>query len=285
VDLTDEMDELGVYTPQMIERRVEVGSGDILILHTGWHRYGEFGATPDEEKYIHLHPGAHPDMVPWLLEKKIHVWGVDVVSTDHPMNLPIGRFLGKGMHGQCDRVRKRAEERFGGADGVNGLEATPRCDGRCFRRRVHPKLDEDLLHVEANGVHGQAQVRRDLAVARTRHDAPEDLALARREAPEQLSTSQIDHGCPLVGGEVGVPPHPRLICDEHVGRSPERGGDLRPRSADALEHQVRCRLDGTRERSGQRQVIADDSDSPHGGVPSMRQKAADSSVCAVTSPR
>lgn len=46
----------------------------------------------------HHIPGAHPDMVPWLLKKKIHIWGVDCVSTDHPMNLPIGRFLGKGMH-------------------------------------------------------------------------------------------------------------------------------------------------------------------------------------------
>jgi kynurenine formamidase len=113
VDLTDEMDELGVYTPQMIERRVEVRSGDILILHTGWHRYGEFGATPDEEKYIHLHPGAHPDMVPWLLAKKVHVWGVDCISTDHPMNLPIGRFLGKGMHNHWERVRAKAEAKFG----------------------------------------------------------------------------------------------------------------------------------------------------------------------------
>ena len=29
------------------------------------------------------------------------------------MNLPIGRFLGKGMHGHCDRVRALAEEKFG----------------------------------------------------------------------------------------------------------------------------------------------------------------------------
>ena len=46
-------------------------------------------------------------MVPWLLEKKIHIWGVDCISTDHPMNLPIGRFLGKGMHGHCDRCASR----------------------------------------------------------------------------------------------------------------------------------------------------------------------------------
>ena len=113
VDLTDAMDELAAYTPEMIEKRVEVREGDLLILHTGWHRYAQFGASPDEERYIHLHPGAHPKMCDWLLEKKIHVWGVDCVSTDHPMNLPIGRFLGKGMHGHCDKVRALCEQKFG----------------------------------------------------------------------------------------------------------------------------------------------------------------------------
>jgi kynurenine formamidase len=113
VDLTDEMDELAIYTPEMIEARVEVREGDLLFLHTGWERHAQFGAEPDEEKYIHRHPGAHPDLVPWLLEKKIHVWAVDCISTDHPMNLPIGRFLGKGMHGHCDKVRAQCEEKFG----------------------------------------------------------------------------------------------------------------------------------------------------------------------------
>lgn len=113
VDLQDEMDDLAAYTPEMIESRVEVREGDMLILHTGWHRYAQFGAEPDEERYIHLHPGAHPKMVDWLLEKKIHIWGVDCISTDHPMNLPIGRFLGKGMHGHCDRVRALAAQKFG----------------------------------------------------------------------------------------------------------------------------------------------------------------------------
>jgi kynurenine formamidase len=113
VDLRDEMDELACYTPEMIEKRVEVREGDLLVLHTGWHRYSQFGAQPDEERYIHLHPGAHPRMCDWLLAKKIHVWGVDCISTDHPMNLPIGRFLGKGMHGHCDKVRRLCERKFG----------------------------------------------------------------------------------------------------------------------------------------------------------------------------
>ena len=113
VDLTDEMDELAIYTPEMIESRVEVKDGDIVILHTGWHKYAQFGEQPDEEKYIHRHPGSDRRMVDWLLKKKIKIWGVDEVSTDHPMNLPIGRFLGKGMFGHCDRVRAECEAKFG----------------------------------------------------------------------------------------------------------------------------------------------------------------------------
>ena len=74
VNLSNELDELDVYTPEMIEKRVEIKEGDILLLHTGWHKYAQFGPEADEEKYIHMHPGAHPDMVPWLLEKKIHIW-------------------------------------------------------------------------------------------------------------------------------------------------------------------------------------------------------------------
>ena len=120
VDLTDVMDDLGAYTPEMIEERVEIREGDLLVLHTGFHRYAQFGAQADEERYIHLHPGAHPKMVEWLLEKKIHIWAVDCISTDHPMNLPIGRFLGKGMHGHCDKVRALCQKKFG-ADEIEEL--------------------------------------------------------------------------------------------------------------------------------------------------------------------
>jgi arylformamidase len=146
VDLSDEMDELGVYTPEMIEARVEVKEGDILLLHTGWHRYAQWGDLADEEKYIHMHPGAHPDLVPWLLEKKIHIWGVDAVSTDHPMNLPIGRFLGKGMHGHCDRVRAAAEAKFGGAEGVEAM-----FPASAYQLTHNALFPHDCMHVENLG--------------------------------------------------------------------------------------------------------------------------------------
>ncbi len=146
VDLTDEMDDLAVYTPKMIEERVDVHEGDILILHTGWYRYAAYGPEPDEERYILRHPGAHPDMVDWLIKKKIHIWGVDAVSTDHPMDLPIGRFLGKGTFGQCERVRALAEKKFGGKAAVDKL--FPPEDYQLTHNKLFP---EDCIHLENLG--------------------------------------------------------------------------------------------------------------------------------------
>ena len=145
VGLADVLGELDVYTPEMIEGRVEVREGDVLLLHTGWERHAQFGAEPDEEKYIHRHPGAHPDMVPWLLEKRIHVWGVDCISTDHPMNLPVGRFLGKGMHGHCDRVHAQCEEKFGAA---GMAELFPDSAYQLTHNALFP---HDCMHIENLG--------------------------------------------------------------------------------------------------------------------------------------
>src|SRR5437879_790502 len=50
VDLRDEMDELAVYTPKMIEKRVQVKTVDLLLLHEVGLSYEEYSATPDEEQ-------------------------------------------------------------------------------------------------------------------------------------------------------------------------------------------------------------------------------------------
>ena len=121
VDLSDMLDDVGLFTPEDIEKRADVQDGDILFIHTGWHRYSFFGEEEDEERYIQRHPGPHYSICDWLIKKKIHIWGVDCISTDHPMNLPIGRFLGKGAQGHCDRVRAACEAKFGGPDGVAAL--------------------------------------------------------------------------------------------------------------------------------------------------------------------
>ena len=130
----------------MIESKVEVRKGDILILHTGWHRYAQFGEEADEERYIRMHPGPHRDLVPWLLEKEIKIWGLDAVSTDHPMNLPIGHFLGKGQFGQCDRVRVKAEQILGGAEEVGRL--FPEEDYQITHNALFP---HNCIHIENMG--------------------------------------------------------------------------------------------------------------------------------------
>src|SRR5260370_7733009 len=64
VDLRDEMDELAVYTPQMIEKRVQVKPGDLLLLHTGSARYAAFTATTDQAPYHPSPPAPPPNLVP-----------------------------------------------------------------------------------------------------------------------------------------------------------------------------------------------------------------------------
>lgn len=146
VDLTDEMGDLAAYTPDMIEERADVREGDILILHTGWHKYGEYGDEADEERYIHMHPGAHPDMTDYLIEKNIKIWGVDAVSTDHPMDLPIGRFLGKGTFGHWKRVREKAIEVFGSEEKVD--ELFPEEDYQLTHNELFP---HNCMHAENLG--------------------------------------------------------------------------------------------------------------------------------------
>jgi len=145
VDLSDMLDELDIFRPEDIEARADVQEGDILFIHTGWHKHAQFGSEPDEEKYIHRHPGPHHSIVPWLLDKKIHVWGVDMVSTDHPMNLPIGRFLGKGGLEHWQRVRAQVEEKYG-AENVDELFPE-----EAYQLTHNALFPHDCMHVENMG--------------------------------------------------------------------------------------------------------------------------------------
>jgi len=73
------LDDLDMFYPEDIEKRVEVRDGDILFINTGWSKYAYYGPDADEERYIQRHPGPHYSICEWLLDKKIKVWGVDMV--------------------------------------------------------------------------------------------------------------------------------------------------------------------------------------------------------------
>ena len=106
VDLSDQAEDWGIYTPQDIEKRVEVKQGDILIINTGYHKYGWDSPQADERRYMLRHPGPSLDFIDWVRENKIKWIGVDCGSADHPMNTKIREW--EPLEAQiCDEIFKK----------------------------------------------------------------------------------------------------------------------------------------------------------------------------------
>jgi kynurenine formamidase len=95
----------------------------------------------DEERYIHRHPGPTREWCDWILGRKIKLWGVDAVSTDHPMNLPIGRFLPR----VAPKVRALCEKKYG-KENVDKL--FPEEDYQVTHNVLFP---HDCIHIENLG--------------------------------------------------------------------------------------------------------------------------------------
>ena len=79
VDLSDAVGDYEVYTSKMVEERVEVKEGDILIIHTGYHHFGWDQPTADEIRYMVKHPGPDREFAEWAKKKKLRWLGVLVV--------------------------------------------------------------------------------------------------------------------------------------------------------------------------------------------------------------
>lgn len=86
VDLSDVCGDYDVYTSKMVEERVEVKEGDILVIHTGYHHFGWDMPTADEIRYMVKHPGPDREFAEWAKAKKLRWIAVDCGSADHPMN-------------------------------------------------------------------------------------------------------------------------------------------------------------------------------------------------------
>ena len=104
----DEMDELELYTPKMIEDRVEGEEGRPAVPA---HRLAQVrrSSAPSRtrRRYIHRHPGAHPDMVPWLLEEGDPHLGRRL-RLDRPSDEPADRPLPRQGHARPLRSRAQA---------------------------------------------------------------------------------------------------------------------------------------------------------------------------------
>ena len=85
-DISEFVSDTSVYTPEMIEKVTEVKKGDILVIKTGYHKYGWNSPDSDEFRYMIRHPGPSPDFADWCLKMEIKWLAVDCVAMEHPMN-------------------------------------------------------------------------------------------------------------------------------------------------------------------------------------------------------
>jgi len=85
-DLSKDVSDYSLYSPEMITSKVEVKKGDILIINTGYNRYGWDQPESDELRYFVKHPGPDPKFHEWALDMQLKWIGVDAGSADHPMN-------------------------------------------------------------------------------------------------------------------------------------------------------------------------------------------------------
>ncbi|MGM0441708.1 MAG: cyclase family protein [Elusimicrobiota bacterium] len=136
-DISDEVSDYSLYTPEMIESKVDVKKGDILVINTGYHKYAWDKKDSDEIRYFVKHPGPGPDFHKWALEKELKWIGVDCGSADHPMNTIL-----KDWH---PKLFKEAEEKLG----KPWEEVFPYSD---YYQVMHLKLfPEGLIHAENLG--------------------------------------------------------------------------------------------------------------------------------------
>ncbi len=89
VDLRDVAGDCSLIRPEHITKKVPVREGDILIYHTGWHRFYNGCREEDEVRYFCKHPGGGRAMAEWIVAMKLKWTGFDTGSGDHPMNTSI----------------------------------------------------------------------------------------------------------------------------------------------------------------------------------------------------
>jgi kynurenine formamidase len=107
VDISKEVADYDLYSPEMITSKVDVQKGDILIINTGYHRYAWYNPEADEVRYFVKHPGPDPKFHKWALKMKLKWIGVDCGSADHPMNTIIRTWHPKSFTEAEAKVKQR----------------------------------------------------------------------------------------------------------------------------------------------------------------------------------
>lgn len=86
VDISDVVGEFDIVKPEHITSKMEVKKNDILIYHTGWHKYSHAGETPDEVQYFGRLPGCYVEFANWAVEMQLKWVGFDTPCFEHALN-------------------------------------------------------------------------------------------------------------------------------------------------------------------------------------------------------
>ena len=139
VDISDEVGDYDLYSPEMLMSKAEIKKGDILIINTGYHKYGWDKEGSDELRYFVKHPGPGPDFHKWALEMKFKWIGVDCGSADHPMNT----IIRKWHPGLFIEAENKLKEKY---NGKSWDEVFPQDE---YYQVMHLKLfPKKLVHAE-----------------------------------------------------------------------------------------------------------------------------------------
>ena len=150
IDVSEHMEDWAIITPEMMESApVEINDGDILIIHTGYHRYYEGQKQQDLVRYFCMHPGGKMELLEWMLDRKIKWFGIDCGSGDHAMNTSI-------RHMRPDlAVQFEAQVGMSCAEFFGEYEYNHSLSGRRVTSDIFPfhsyAFQEGLIHAENVG--------------------------------------------------------------------------------------------------------------------------------------
>jgi kynurenine formamidase len=149
VDVSDVCGEWDVIRPEHITTKVEVKKGDIIIVHTGWHKHYQGQPQQDTVKYFCMHPGGGVDLARWMIDMEVSWWGIDAGSADHPMNTVIREMRPDLATEFAAKVGMPATEYFG------EYEYTHHLSGRRVKANMFPMhylaFQRGVIHAENVG--------------------------------------------------------------------------------------------------------------------------------------
>jgi kynurenine formamidase len=149
IDISDEVSDWSVITPDMLTGKVDIEKGDILIIHTGYHKHWEGKPEQDLVRYFNMHPGGKLELLQWMLDMEIKWFGVDAGSGDHPMWTSIRNMRPDLTEQFEDQVGMSVKEYF------PRYEYTHKLSGRRVTNDLFPfhnwAFQENLIHAENVG--------------------------------------------------------------------------------------------------------------------------------------